>query len=1228
MPFRKALAFAGVVLVSCTKPLPPKVESGFDMSKNSMSFANFATGYEDAQMTPESMQRMFGTAACRNQSSPCELTLGATAFMNKANKAMLGGRCEGFAVLSTLMFSGKVDPTEFGGEAARDLVLADNVKLQNELAYWFTTQLHPSVVEKTKGYMAKDVMAILAEGLSSDAKERYRIGIVKKNGDRVSGGHALTPIGYYPGEAEGIYKVRVYDNNLPDTVREIRIDTKMNRWEYEASENPSKKPSLYFGDATNKNPLYLAPILVREGELACHFCGGSKTQVTTSGGIQALVNGIGVKAGEAVTGDKGTVSPTFTATNDEDGASYNIIVNGLEAVAITLVPGGEGNDTTNAGVQVSGEGFSAALSSLNVSEGDGFDVGADGRSQSFTNASRNPMTLTSQVENGGRVISIMANIGGSSDGVTTNIQADGQVEVGTTGSAGTQVTVQLTVTESNGTSQSGTVTYMSNGDSTLSADSTELAMTGTLTGTLDNNGMMQTVGNACADGLKSGMESDVDCGGTCTLKCNEGATCNTGIDCLTAACSEIGKKCVATTCEDEGKTGDETDVDCGGSCATRCAVNKACTTSVDCAPGLTCDSLVCKASYVLRVAVAGLRIGDRVDFANATNSDTLTVTSDGAVAFPSRIVSAYAVSISAQPSTGTCTLTNGVGTAAADVTLNVNCVPTHAIGGVVSGLNLGNTLVVRNNAGDDLTIADNGAYFFAGRVPGAYAVTVFTQPMSQVCTVSNATGTATADVSNVDISCGVAGFQIGGSVSGLGASSSFVLQNNGGDNLTVSANGSFAFATPATAYNVTILTPPTNGSCTVSNGTGTATAAVTTVQVTCVSSGTLDLTFNGTGSFYEAVSGRQEWFRGVVNPDNSTTWVGRESSGAVSNSDIAISRLTASGQLDLAFGASGHLILFRGVEFEQARAVHRLASGSYLVAAEAQGSASKDFTVLRVTAAGAVDTTFGTSGFVQLDSSGNANDILTDMVVRSDGSIILVGNTGTGLATDITLMALTPAGALDVTFGTGGKVTFGSAGVADVANAVAINASGDIIVVGARDNDSLILRYNSFGVADPLFGTAGALTSDLSGSSNPDALNAVYMNGNEPVVAGFASNGVDNDMLIAHFTFAGMPNSSFGTNGVVRLNRGGDDRVRRIIPAAMGGFYFAGSSNTRMSVGRLQSNGTVLGTFGVMGFFEAQFALTAASASDILVDGMGRLVVGGGISDAVNPDFGAARLTP
>jgi len=89
-------------------------------------------------------------------------------------------------------------------------------------------------------------------------------------------------------------------------------------------------------------------------------------------------------------------------------------------------------------------------------------------------------------------------------------------------------------------------------------------------------------------------------------------------------------------------------------------------------------------------------------------------------------------------------------------------------------------------------------------------------------------------------------YTVEGTLSGLGNGKTIVLQNNWVDDLSLTADGSFTFATKianaaAAAYNVTVKTQPSGQSCTVSNETGTVSSAnITNVAVTC---STAEITF-------------------------------------------------------------------------------------------------------------------------------------------------------------------------------------------------------------------------------------------------------------------------------------------------------------------------------------------------------------------------------------------------
>jgi len=169
--------------------------------------------------------------------------------------------------------------------------------------------------------------------------------------------------------------------------------------------------------------------------------------------------------------------------------------------------------------------------------------------------------------------------------------------------------------------------------------------------------------------------------------------------------------------------------------------------------------------------------------------------------------------------------------------------PSYTIGGSVSGLT-GSGLVLQQSGGDDLPISADGNFTFATSVidGGAYSVTVSVQPADQTCVVANGSGTVSgADVTGVDVTCSAkppATYRIGGHVSGL-LGSGLLLQQSGGDDLAIAADGTFTFATPVQdggTYSVTVSTQPGNPvqTCTVANGSGVVDGAdVEDVAVAC-----------------------------------------------------------------------------------------------------------------------------------------------------------------------------------------------------------------------------------------------------------------------------------------------------------------------------------------------------------------------------------------------------------
>lgn len=163
-----------------------------------------------------------------------------------------------------------------------------------------------------------------------------------------------------------------------------------------------------------------------------------------------------------------------------------------------------------------------------------------------------------------------------------------------------------------------------------------------------------------------------------------------------------------------------------------------------------------------------------------------------------------------------------------------------AVGGTVTGLS---SSIVLANGSEQLTVSSNGAFAFATKVSGAYSVSIATQPSSpaQTCTLTNASGTATADVTNVVVSCPP--FVVAGGLLGPGT-----VETTGG-------NLYFATSSPVSCYGTgtprdSIFVVP------VSGGTPTAIAPIDHYAGNC---GAYGLVFDSTYVYWADYADATIW---------------------------------------------------------------------------------------------------------------------------------------------------------------------------------------------------------------------------------------------------------------------------------------------------------------------------------------------------------------------------------
>jgi uncharacterized delta-60 repeat protein/uncharacterized repeat protein (TIGR01451 family) len=321
----------------------------------------------------------------------------------------------------------------------------------------------------------------------------------------------------------------------------------------------------------------------------------------------------------------------------------------------------------------------------------------------------------------------------------------------------------------------------------------------------------------------------------------------------------------------------------------------------------------------------------------------------------------------------------------------------------------------------------------------------------------------------------------------------------------------------------------------------------------------------------------------------------------------------------------------------------RVVVGGYAV----NVSGNKDFALVRYNYNGTLDTTFGTNGKVVTDFNGTS-DRIWGITLQTDGKIVAVGETISSVfpgTNDIAVARYTTAGALDTTFGGTGKVTTDhGAGANNSAYAVTMSGT-NIIVAGVEtvsgNNDFMVARYTTAGVLDATFGALGVTTLGFSGGN--DVARAVAIDGTGNIVlGGYANNGSDDDFAVARFTSAGVLDTTFvagaGKAAVNIFSPGSADQAFALVIDSTQRIILAGSAYNPstgnkdfalvcyLSTGALDTTG--FGPAATGGIVTTDFVNSPDVANAVYVRSDG-FIVAGGFSrySASSDDFAIARYT-
>ncbi|MBK8555465.1 MAG: T9SS type A sorting domain-containing protein [Lewinellaceae bacterium] len=241
--------------------------------------------------------------------------------------------------------------------------------------------------------------------------------------------------------------------------------------------------------------------------------------------------------------------------------------------------------------------------------------------------------------------------------------------------------------------------------------------------------------------------------------------------------------------------------------------------------------------------------------------------------------------------------------------------------------------------------------------------------------------------------------------------------------------------------------------------------------------GSADGTFGTNGFTYTDIGNLETLTRMALQTDGKILVTGTVYTNSSTQYDMVLVRYNANGSLDASFGTAGiaNVTLAAGAAYEQGNCVAVQSDGKIVVGGRIANAGPTVFAIVRFNSNGTKDTGYGTNGVVTTNFNGIIDEPKA-IALQSDGKAVVVGVSNlAGGVTAIAMARYTTAGALDNTFGTGGKVTT-NIGNKSQGEAIVIQSDNKILVAGYATVNSLrqfaVCRYGA--------GTVGIAPIDVS----------------------------------------------------------------------------------------------------------------------------------------------------
>lgn len=394
-------------------------------------------------------------------------------------------------------------------------------------------------------------------------------------------------------------------------------------------------------------------------------------------------------------------------------------------------------------------------------------------------------------------------------------------------------------------------------------------------------------------------------------------------------------------------------------------------------------------------------------------------------------------------------------------------------------------------------------------------------------------------------------------------------------------------------------------------------------------SGVLDPTFGNAGVTVTPVGSADDFGRALaVQDDDRIVVAGTCNTGT---DDFCAARYLLDGTLDPSFGGgTGKVTTAIRTGTDQASAVAVDGDGNIVVAGFSRLNSKDEIAIARYLPSGSPDTSFDGDGKLTT-AIGALEDHARAVAIDGNGRIVVAGYTLTASNRDLALARYLPTGALDTSFSGDGKVSLPIGTGDDEAAAIAIQSDGKIVVAGyaadGSQHDVLVARFLDNGNLDPSFASTGSVRVPVGSNSFGNAV-ALQSNG-KILAAGYARVGTVFHFAVVRVDALGVPDPQLDGDGTLTTAIGSTSQASAIAVDATGRFVVAGfariSGNDDMALVRYDGAGALDTNFGGSGIVTLPVGNGPDVASAIAVQSDNKILIAGSGRFVNNDEFAVAR---